>query len=124
MGRTPTATGRYFADDFIELDPAPGQGPGREGFRQVLVGLFEAFPDMHWVINEQITDIDKVVSRFTWTATHSGPFAGMPATGKILEVKGVVIDHFVDGMIIDSRILTDDLGMLNQLGMIPTGPAA
>jgi steroid delta-isomerase-like uncharacterized protein len=118
------ALDQYVAENFIELDPAPGQGPGREGLRQVFAGLFESFPDMHWTIEEQISDNDKVVSRFTWTATHSGPFAGIPATGNALKVKGVVIDHFADGMMTDSRILSDELGVLHQLGIIPAPPAA
>ena len=113
------ALDQYVAENFIELDSAPGQGPGREGLRQVFAGLFESFPDMHWTIEEQIADNDKVVSRFTWTATHSGPFAGIPATGDALKVKSVVIEHFADGMVTDSRILSDELGVLHQLGVIP-----
>ena len=123
-GRDLEAMERYVAEDFVELDPAPWQGPGRDGLRQVFFGLFESFPDMHWTIEEQIANNEKVVSRFTWTATHLGPFAGIPATGKTLKVKGVVIDRFVDGMMVESRILSDDLGMLNQLGIVPSASAA
>jgi SnoaL-like polyketide cyclase len=86
---------------------------------QVLAGLIEAFPDVQWTVDEQIAEGDKVVSRFHWTGTHAGNFAGIPATGKHVTVKGVVIDRVIDGLLVDSRILEDDLGMLSQLGVMP-----
>jgi steroid delta-isomerase-like uncharacterized protein len=118
-----TALDRFVAEDYVELDPMLGQGPGREGFKQLLVGLLEAFPDMHWTFDEQIAEGDKVVSRFQWTGTHAGDFAGIPATGKRVKVKGIVIDRVIDGLLVDSRILQDDLGMLRQLGVLPGGPS-
>ena len=44
---------------------------------------------------------------------------GIPATGKGVVVKGVVIDRIVGGMMTDSRILMDTMGMMQQLGAIP-----
>ena len=67
-------------EDFIELDPLPGQQQGREGLKDVLVGMRTAFPDMHWTIAEQVAEDDKVVTRFTWTGTHRDTFLGVPAT--------------------------------------------
>jgi predicted ester cyclase len=76
------------AEDFIELDPAPGQGAGREGLKEFLATVaFPAFPDQHWVTEEQITSGEKVVSRFTWYGTHQGTFMGIPATGRHAAVK-------------------------------------
>jgi len=111
-------------DDFIELDPLPGQQQGREGLKDVLVGMRTAFPDMHWTIAEQIGEGDKVVTRFAWTGTHRDTFLGIPATGKPVEVKGVVIDRLEAGTMADSRILMDTLGLLQQLGAIPAPPPA
>ena len=111
-------------EDFIELDPLPGQQQGRQGLKDVLVGMRTAFPDMHWTIHEQIVEGDKVVTRFTWTGTHRDTFIGIPATGKPVEVKGVVIDRLEAGKMSDSRILMDTLGMLQQLGVIPAPPPA
>jgi len=110
-------------EDFIELDPLPGQQQGREGLKDVLVGMRTAFPDMHWTVSEQICEGDKVVTRFTWTGTHRDTFIGIPATGKPVEVKGVVIDRLEAGKMADSRILMDTLGLLQQLGAIPAPPA-
>jgi len=105
--------------DFVELDPLPGQQQGREGLKEVIGQMRAAFPDMHWVLEEMIAEGDKVASRFTWTGTHRGPFLGIPATGRSVTVKGVVIDRLVEGRMADSRILMDTLSMMQQLGVIP-----
>jgi predicted ester cyclase len=81
--------------------------------------LFPAFPDQQWVTEEQVNDGDKVVSRFTLYGTHQGTFMGIPATGRRIAVKGVVIDRVVGGKWKDSRILLDNLGLLQQLGALP-----
>ena len=58
------ATGKYFHEDVLEQAPFPGQGPGLSGVKDVLRGFLVAFPDMHWSVEEQIEEGDKVVSRF------------------------------------------------------------
>jgi steroid delta-isomerase-like uncharacterized protein len=109
------------AENFVELDPFPGQGPGRQGLKDVLGMFISGFPDMHWVIEEQIAEGDKVMTRFTWTGSQKGQFMGIPATGKQVKVKGVVIDRVVDGRMVDSRILMDTMTMMQQLGVVPSG---
>ena len=107
------------AEDFLELVPLPGQGPGMEGLKYA-IGLFlDAFPDIHWALDEQIAEGDKVVSRFTWTGTHRGPFLGIPPTGRTVTVWGVVIDVVRNDKFAESRILMDTLGLMQQLGAIP-----
>ena len=107
------------AEDFVELDPLPGQRQGREGLKDVIGMLRTAFPDMNWVVEEMIAEGEQVVTRFTWTGTQQGTFMGIPATGRNVVVKGVVIDRIVGGMMTDSRILMDTMGMMQQLGVIP-----
>lgn len=104
--------------DFVELDPLPGQRQGREGLKEVIAMMRSGFPDIAWKTEEAIEQGDKVASRFTWTGTHQGTFLGIPATGKRVSVKGVVIDRVVDGQMQDSRILMDSLGLMYQLGVI------
>jgi steroid delta-isomerase-like uncharacterized protein len=93
------------AVDFAELDPLPGQQQGREGLKQVISAFRTAFPDIHWVIEETVGEGDKVFSRFTWRGTHRGEFFGVPATGKQISVKGMVVDRVVAGKMVESRIL-------------------
>jgi steroid delta-isomerase-like uncharacterized protein len=106
-------------EDFVELDPLPGQRQGREGLKEVLGMMRAAFPDIHWAVEEMVAEGDTVVTRFIWTGTHRETFLGVPATGRSVTVKGVVIDQLADGRMSRSRILMDSLGMMQQLGVIP-----
>ena len=122
QGRLETAD-EIVEENFIELDPLPGQRQGREGLKEVVSMLRTAFPDIHWVDEETVAAGDKVVTRFTWTGTHRGDFLGIPASGNKVAVKGVVIDRLNAGKMADSRILMDTFGMMQQLGVIPAPPA-
>lgn len=115
------ATDEYFWSDMVEEVPLPGQGPGVEGLKDVLRGLRLSFPDMHWIVEEQVESGDKVVSRFTWTGTHRAPFLGVPASGRSVTVWGIVIDKFEGPKIRSTRIIMDALGLMAQLGAFPPG---
>ena len=117
------AAEKFVAKDVIEQVPFPGQGPGIEGLKDVLAGMRAAFPDMHWTVQEQIAEGDKVVSRFEWTGTHRGPFLGVEPTGRPVQVWGIVIDRLQDGKIKNTCILMDALGLMAQLGVSPPEPA-
>jgi len=110
-------------EDVIEQVPLPGQRPGLDGLKDIIRAMRTGFPDIVFSIQEQVTENDKVVSRFEWTGTHKGDFLGIPATGRPVRVWGIVIDRLEDGRIKDTRILMDTLGMMGQLGVLP-GPAA
>ena len=114
------ASGKFFHQDMVEQVPLPGQGPGLDGLKAILRGMRAAFPDMHWKVEEQIAEGDKVMTRFEWTGTHRGPFAGVPATGRPVKVWGMVVDRFEAGKIADTRIIMDTMGMMMQLGVIPS----
>ena len=110
------AASDYMAEDMVELVPFPGQGPGLSGLKDVLRGMFAAFPDMHWTIEEQIAEDVRVLTRFVWTGTHKGEFFGVPASGRKVSVWGMVIDRLEDRRIKDSRILMDAFGLMRQIG--------
>jgi len=110
---------KYVWEDVVEQVPLPGQGPGLEGLKDILRGMRAAFPDLNFGIEEQISEGDKVLSRFVWTGTHRGVFMGVPATGRRVSVWGMVIDRLEQGRIKDTRILMDALGLMMQLGAIP-----
>jgi len=110
------ALDKFIAEDFFEVIPFPGQGPGREGLRETLRGFIAAIPDMHWTVEEQIAEGDNVVTRFTMTGTHQGLFLGVPATGKTVNVWGIVIDVVREGWMVESRMLMDVAGLMQQLG--------
>lgn len=107
----------FVADDVVEEVPFPGQGPGLEGLKDVLRGLFAAFPDMHWTIDEQLGEVGMVLTRFTWNGTHKGEFFGVPATGSAVSVWGMVIDQVENSRITRTRILMDVFGLMRQIGV-------
>ena len=113
------AAAEFVWEDVIEQVPMPGQGPGLEGLKDILLGMRSAFPDIDFSIQEQIAEGDKVVSRFEWTGTHQEAFLGVPASGRPVRVWGIVIDRLEDGRIKDTRIIMDTLGLMMQLGAIP-----
>jgi steroid delta-isomerase-like uncharacterized protein len=115
------AAGKYFWEDMVEQVPMPGQGPGLSGLQDAIRMMRTGFPDIVFSIQEQITEGDKVASRFEWTGTHRGEFLGIPATGRPVRVWGIVMDRLEDGRIKDTRILMDTMGMLGQLGVLPAG---
>jgi steroid delta-isomerase-like uncharacterized protein len=123
QGRIDSAE-RFVWEDVVEQVPFPGQGPGVEGLKDVLRGMRAGFPDIHFAIEEQIAEGDKVLSRFEWTGTHRGEFLGVPATGRPVKVWGMVVDRLVDGRIKETRIIMDALGLMMQLGAIPPPPSA
>ena len=113
------AAGQFVCEDMVEQVPFPGQGPGLEGLKEVLRGMREAFPDMRWVLQEQVAEGDTVVTRFEWTGTHRAPFLGVGATGRSVRVWGIVIDRLDGGKLKESRMLMDTLGLMAQLGQFP-----
>ena len=112
------------AEDFVEHIPFPGQGPGREGLRGAINTLLSGFPDMRWTVEEQIAEGEKVVTRFTMSATHQGEFLGIASTGKSVLVWGIVIDVVREGKFAESRIIMDMIGLMQQLGVLPPPPSS
>lgn len=108
------------AEDFVELKPFPGQGPGRAGLADVLKMMVAGFPDLHWTLHDTIAEGDRVAGYSTWTGTHQGEFLGIPPTGRPVEVEAWTIDRYRDGIFVESRIIMDVAGLLGQLGVLPT----
>ena len=113
---------QYVWEDVVEQVPLPGQGPGLDGLKDILRAMRAGFPDIVFSIQEQIAEGDKVASRFEWTGTHKGEFLGVAATDRAVQVWGVVIDRLENGRIKDTRIIMDTLGLMSQLGALPSSP--
>jgi steroid delta-isomerase-like uncharacterized protein len=107
------------AQDFVEHNPMPGFEGNREGFKQMVAGLHQAFPDFDTEVQDQIADGDKVVERWTAGGTHEGEFMGMPATGRRIQIEGMDITRLADGRIVEHWTQMDALAMMQQLGVIP-----
>ena len=115
------ALNEIIAKDHVSSGPGtlPGLPTGPEGTKQLVTVYRNAFPDIHFTIDEQIAEGDKVVTRWTADGTHKGELVGIPATGKSSTVTGIVIDRLVNGKIAESWGIFDQFGMMQQLGVIP-----
>ena len=94
---------------------------GPEGQKQVLAAVLTALPDLHDTIEDMVTEGDKVVTRLTFTGTHQGEFMGVAPTGKQVTVGEIAIFRIVGGKIVEGWQEVDMLGMMQQLGAIPSG---
>ena len=115
--------GRYLAADRIDHQdygmPA-GMADGHEGFRGVLDGFLEAFPDLHLSTDFMVADDERLVVYITTEGTHRGSFMGAPATGRRFKVNGVDIFSFNDAGLVSAHWgVFDTLGVMMQLGLIP-----
>jgi steroid delta-isomerase-like uncharacterized protein len=116
----PAVVDELFSADYVDSSPEiPGIPPTREGLKQFMAVYLTAFPDANITIEDQLTDGDKVVTRWTGRGTQTGEFMNMPPTGKAASVAGMQIDRFAGGKIVESWVSFDQLGMLQQLGFIP-----
>ena len=114
--RDEAAIDRFIAENAGGNDPDFGMG--REGFKRQWRKWQEAFPDLHFAVEEIIAEGDTVVARWTLTGTHRGPFLGIPATGKSIRVGGMSMDHLQDGVLVSGFDGWDSLGLRQQLGAI------
>lgn len=113
------------ADDFVEHEQTPGLEPTKEGVLEFFRAYRGAFPDLRFEAEELFTSGDKVAVYYRTTGTHSGEFMGMPATGKSFDVHGVDIVRFGDdGVAREHWGVFDAMGMMQQLGAMPTGAPA
>jgi steroid delta-isomerase-like uncharacterized protein len=93
---------------------------GLEAYKQFLSMFLTAFPDFQSTIEDMIAEGDKVVTRQTFRGTHTGDLMGIPPTGKQVTMSGIVISQFVNGKCVELGANNDDLGLLQQLGVVPS----
>lgn len=111
----------YMAPDFIEREELPPGIPrGRDGVKAMTAMLRSAFPDFRATIDDAVAEGDKVVIRQTWTGTHKGEFMGVPPTGKCVSFGVIDIIRMADGKAAEHWGQMDTMGLMQQLGAVPT----
>jgi steroid delta-isomerase-like uncharacterized protein len=96
-----------------------GLQTGPDAYKQQVVRLTKAFPDLHFAIDDIVSEKDKLVVSWTISGTHKGEYEGIPPTGKEISVDGITISYIADGKILDSYVSWDALGLMRQLGQAP-----
>ena len=93
---------------------------GREAQRQSTPPFFSGFPDLTVNIEFTITEEDKVAVRWTAKGIHNDEFQGIPPTGKPINIAVVAIYRVDGGKIIEGWSQPDALGLMQQIGVIPS----
>jgi predicted ester cyclase len=104
------------ADYLDHNPPIPDLPPGREGVRQASLMLDGAFPDAVHIIEDQMAEGDKVMTRLTTRATFLGEIFGFRPTGKVVEVKGIAVHRVADGKLVEHWANMDMVGFMEQIG--------
>jgi len=82
--------------------------------------MWSGFPDLHLTIEETIAEWGTVVERLTGRGTHEGEFMGVAPTGKRVEFAGMGLFRIHEGKIAEFRAMPDMLGLMQQIGAIPS----
>ena len=110
------------AADYRHHDP--GLPPEMQTSRDAYISHFPmytaAFPDMRIAVADIVAEDDKVAIRWTFTGTHNGPLMGIPPTGKPVNVSATTIQRIAGGKIVEGWTLFDALGMMQQIGVVPS----
>ncbi len=106
--------------EFVNHSAPPGVPSNCEGVKQVTAMFRQAFPDSYFTVEDMVAEGDKVATRKTFHGTHLGEFMGMPPTGQQVSIGLIDIVRIVDGKVVEHWSRGDDLGMMQQLGIIPT----
>ena len=113
------------SSDYVGHDPAlpePIRGPqgAKDNFKQ----YSDAFEGAQITVVDQIAEGDAVATRWQGRGRHTGELMGVPPTGKEVIVEGLNLTRLRDGKIVEEWSNWDTLGMLQQVGAIPSGTAA
>ena len=121
----PGVVDELISSDYVGYDPAlpePIRGP--QGSRDNFSQYREGFEGAHITVKDQIAEGDTVATRWEGRGRHTGEIMGIPPTGKDIVVEGLNLSRIKDGKIVEEWTNWDTLGMLQQIGAIPTGAAA
>jgi steroid delta-isomerase-like uncharacterized protein len=101
---------------FYGWAPEPLNADGHKAF---MSALLVAFPDSRFLVDDVISEGNKVAVRHRLQGTHQAELQGIPATGKPVEIGAIVIFRIENGMIAEAWLNADIMGMMQQLGVVP-----
>lgn len=108
----------FAPDCIIHMAGAPEPNLSATSFKELVTGLLTAFPDFHVTVDDQIISGDKVAFRWVAKGTHNGPLGEAQPTGKQVQFEGLIFDHVVEGQVVERWEQRDQMGMLQQLGLV------
>ncbi len=99
---------------------APAAHHGPEAFKQFLVSVHAGLSDLEIFNEDEIAEGDQVVVRWKMQGTHIGELSGIPPTGKHVKWTGITIYRIINGKVVEEKGEEDALGVLQQLGVVPS----
>jgi steroid delta-isomerase-like uncharacterized protein len=108
----------YTEDAVLHTASFPSRS-GLDAVKEVVAMMLNAYPDIQTTIEDEIAEGDKVVVRWTMSATHQGELLGIPPTGKQITNAGINIYYLVNGKIAELWFWPDNLNSFQQMGVIP-----
>jgi steroid delta-isomerase-like uncharacterized protein len=109
---------KVIADTHALEDPTvSGRGVGPAAYRRQVQRFLTGLPDLKFMVDETITENDKLVVYWTITGTHKGEFLGVAPTNKKVTFSGITINQIAQGKILESTVIWDGLGLLKQFGI-------
>ena len=87
--------------EFVAHGLPSGVPPNKDGFKGLAMKIHNAFPDVHFTVEDEIADKDKVVLRWNATATHRGEFMGIPGTNRKVAWSGITIYRISGAKIVE-----------------------
>lgn len=115
-----TAFEAYFSTNLKDHALPPGVPEGFEGRKIFYSAFLSAFPDLHVHIEDSFAEGDRLVTRWSAHGTHNGELMGISPTGKQISVGGTAIDRFENGKSVEHWEVFDQVGLMQQLGVIPS----
>lgn len=108
------------ASGYQRHDPNLQELHGPEAGVDFIATVVSAFPDVHLSIDQVIAQDECAAARLTVRGTHRGTFMGVPATGRTIVVQVADVYRFADGKIAEQWVIMDAMGLMQQLGAIPS----
>lgn len=110
----------HYSPQLVDHALPPAMPDGREGRKLFAQAFFAAFPDVHIHMEDLLAEGDRTVLRWSAHGTHKGALMGIPATGKAVTMTGIAIDRFENGQSVEHWEIIDQMGLMQQLGVLPS----
>jgi steroid delta-isomerase-like uncharacterized protein len=91
---------------------------GLEDWKDVLEGYHQAFSESEVTVLTEIVEGDRVAVHWEFTARHTGDYLGRAGSGKSATWRGITIDRFESGKIVETWTVWDKFGMFEDLGFV------
>jgi steroid delta-isomerase-like uncharacterized protein len=99
--------------------PVDAMPRGPQAIKEHVAGWITSFPDLHFSVEQMLSEGDHVMMQLLMEGTHEGAWLGIPASGKKVQVRMFTVHRVVQGKIVEDWVLVESLGLFQQLGIVP-----